>query len=378
MEKNTQSSKREYSIQKKIIHLTSVHNEFSTRIFYKECITLANNGYNVTYIVPTDKDKYVNGVKIKAVNKPKKRFERFVVTLWKIYKIALLENADVYHFHDPELISIGLLLKLGGKKVIYDVHEDYSKQILNKNWIGNKYFRKIIAFLFNIFEQIGVMFFNKVITATPDISRKFPKDKTIILRNFPILKLIDDIEPFDYQKEKPVIIYAGGLTRIRGIKEIIWAMEYVEGRAELWLLGKWESEKYKKECENLEGWKYTRYLGFKNLQEVYSFMKSSDIGITNFLPVENNLMAGPNKVYEYIACSLPIVISNFPYWKKIFKGYALFVNPYDPKDIAKKILFLLNNPNKAKELSKKGRKLIEEKYSWEAESKKLLEMYKNL
>src|SRR5665648_1290338 len=74
----------------------------------------------------------------------------------------------------------------------------------------------------------------------------------------------------------------------------------------------------------------------------------------------------------------PVVMSNFSYWQEIFKDCALFVDPYDSKDIAEKILYLLDNPDEAKELGKKGRKLIEEKYSWEAESKKLLEMYKNL
>lgn len=378
MEKNTQSSNREYSMQKKIVQLTSVHYENSTRIFYKECITLANNGYDVTYIVPTNKDKYVNGVKIKAVNKSKKRFERFVVTLWKIYKIALLENADAYHFHDPELISICLLLKLRGKKVIYDIHEDYSKQILSKKWIGNKYFRKIVAFLFNIFEQIGVMFLNRVVTATPDISRKFPKYKTVVLRNFPILKLIGEIKPVDYHKNKPIIIYAGGLTRVRGIKEIIQSMEYVKGKAELWLLGRWESNKFNSECENMDAWSYCKYLGFTSLEEVFKYMKIADIGVCLLHPVENYIKSLPIKSFEYMACSLPVIMSNFAYWQEIFEECALFVNPYDPKDIAEKILYLLDKPNEVKKIGERGRKLIEEKYSWEEESKKLLNLYKNI
>lgn len=368
----------EGKILMKIVHLTSVHNEFSTRIFYKECVTLANNGYNVIYVVPTDKDKYINGVEIKAVNKPKKRFKRFVVTIWKIYKIALLENADVYHFHDPELISIGLLLKLRGKKVIYDVHEDYSKQILSKKWIGNKYFRKIVAFLFNIFEQIGVMFFNRVVTATPDISRKFPKYKTVVLRNFPILKLIGEIKPIDYQKNKPIIIYAGGLTRIRGIKEIIQSMESVKKKAELWLLGQWESNDFNEECENIKGWNYTKYLGFMPLDEVFQYMKIADIGICLLYPAKNYVKSLPIKSFEYMACSLPVIMSNFTYWQEVFNGTALFANSYDSKDIAKKIIQLLNNQNKTERLGEIGRKMVEEKFNWEAEGQKLLNIYKKL
>jgi len=362
----------------KIAQITSVHNENSTRIFYKECVTLANNGYNIIYIVPTDKDKYINGVKIKAVNKPKKRFERFVVTLWKIYKIALLENADIYHFHDPELISVGLLLKLRSKKVIYDVHEDYSKQILSKKWIGNKYFRKIVAFLFNIFEQIGVMFFNRIIAATPDIARKFPKNKTIILRNFPILKLIDNAAPINYKKDKPVIIYAGGLTKIRGIREIVHAMEYINDDAELWLLGKWENERFKEECKKLKGWKHTKYLGFKKLEEVYRLMKIADIGVFLIYPKKRHKVGLPTKAFEYMACSLPIVLSDFPYRREVFGDCALFADPNNVYDIANKINNLIRDPALALKLEENGRSMVEKEYNWEIESKKLLQVYEEL
>ena len=88
-------------------------------------------------------------------------------------------------------------------------------------------------------------------------------------------------------------------------------MEYVGNRAVFYLLGKWENEKCRKECEKVRGWKYTKYLGVKKLEEVYSIMKSSDICIANILPGKHNLKAQPNKLFEYMACSLPVVISNF-------------------------------------------------------------------
>ncbi|PKP62047.1 glycosyl transferase [Candidatus Atribacteria bacterium HGW-Atribacteria-1] len=358
--------------------LTTVHPPFDTRIFHKEAKSLVKAGYKVTLIVQHSKNEVVGGVKIIALPKPRNRFMRIFGLSWRALYLTLSQKADIYHFHDPELIIVGIILKVLGKKVIYDVHEDVPKQIMNKNWLGNNRIRIFAAFIMNIVEQIGSLLFNKIVVATPDIAKKFPKNKTIILRNFSILELIDNTVPINYKKNKPVIIYAGGLTKIRGIKEIIQVSEYIEDRAELWLLGKWESEEFKKECENLKGWEYTKYLGLKNLEEVYSFMKFSDIAIINFLPAGNNLKAGPNKIYEYMACSLPIVMSNFPYWKGMFKECALFADPYIPKDIAEKVLYLLDTPDEAKKMGRRGRKLIEEKYSWEAESKKLLEMYENL
>src|SRR5438445_7916118 len=113
-----------------IVHFTSVHPANDTRIYYKECKTLASVGYKVSLIVsdtPPIKDKSINIVSVnyKAGN----RLARMLVTTFKIYRECLKWNADVYHFHDPELIPIGLLLKLRGKKVVYDVHEDVPRDI---------------------------------------------------------------------------------------------------------------------------------------------------------------------------------------------------------------------------------------------------------
>jgi len=363
----------------KICILTTVHLLFDTRIFHKEAKTLVKVGYKVTLIAQHDKNEILDGIKIIALHEPKNRFMRIFGLTWRTLFLALRQRADIYHFHDSELIFVGVLLRLLGKKVIYDVHEDVPKHILNKEWIGNVSIRKIAAFVMNIIEQIGVSFFNRIMVATQDIAKKFPKNKTIILRNFPILQLIDDnAMPANFIKNKPVIIYAGGLTRIRGIKEIVQAMEYIGESAELWLLGKWESEKFERECKELKGWKYTRYFGFKKLNKVYDLMRRADIGLHIVYTIERHIIGLPVKVFEYMACSLPVIISDSPYWKKIFGECALFANTYDSKDIAKKILYLLDKPNEAKELGKKGRKLIEKKFNWEAESKKLLEMYSNL
>jgi len=259
----------------KVCILTTVHIPFDTRIFHKEAKTLIQAGYDVTLIAQHSKNEIVDGVKIIALQKPKNRFIRIFGLTWRTLFLALCQRADIYHFHDPELIFVGVLLRLLGKKVIYDVHEDVPKQILNKEWIGNVNIRKIAAFVINIIEQAGAFLFNKIVVATPDIA------------NFPILKLIDNAVPINHKKSKSVIIYAGGLTKVRGIKEIVQSMEHIGDKAELWLLGKWESEKYKKECEDLEGWKYTKYLGHKSLEEVYSCLKISKVGISILYPVKN-------------------------------------------------------------------------------------------
>jgi glycosyltransferase involved in cell wall biosynthesis len=107
-------------------------------------------------------------------------------------------------------------------------------------------------------------------------------------------------------------------------------------------------------------------------------MKVADIGISMLFPLKNYLTSLPIKVFEYMACSLPVVMSDFPYWKKMFGECALFADPYNPKHIIKKVSYLLDNPDEAKKMGKTGKRLIEETYSWETENKKLLNVYENL
>jgi len=135
-----------------------------------------------------------------------------------------------------------------------------------------------------------------------------------------------------------------------------------------------------KECQSLEGRRYTNYLGFVHYGKHYSFIKIADIGIVNFLPLPNQENALPNKPFEYMAAGLPVIASDFPLWKKIIDdaGCGICVNPASPREIAEAILHLFNNPQLRKQMGENGRRAVEEKYNWERESKKLLTVYEKL
>src|SRR5215469_2066667 len=119
----------------KVVHMTSVHNALDNRIFRKECRSLAHAGFSVTAIAPSENDAVVDGVTIRAVPREPSRFARMTRTVWNIYREAIRQNADLYHFHDPELIPVGLLLRCARKSVIYDLHEDCPRDILAKDYL---------------------------------------------------------------------------------------------------------------------------------------------------------------------------------------------------------------------------------------------------
>ena len=117
----------------RVCHVTSIHQRYDTRIFQKECISLYKAGYEVFLLVNDENDSEVkNGVQIISTGETfKNRIDRFI-NLKQIMFSALMEiAAEIYHFHDPDLLPIALLLKKKRKdiKIVFDSHEDFPAQI---------------------------------------------------------------------------------------------------------------------------------------------------------------------------------------------------------------------------------------------------------
>ena len=208
---------------KKVCHLTTVHQRYDTRIFIKECATLVRNNYHVSLIVADGKgDEVKEGVNIYDVGLPKSRLKRVLFFPKKILKKAIRLDADIYHFHDPELLFVGRKIQRNNKKVIYDAHEDVPRQLLNKAYIPS-IARKLASFFFEAFENRISSNFSGVITATPFIRQRFLKNNHMVteVQNFPFIEEFKvDNENRDFTKVDAVC-YVGSITKVRGILTII-------------------------------------------------------------------------------------------------------------------------------------------------------------
>ncbi|MBU2650555.1 MAG: glycosyltransferase family 4 protein [Bacteroidetes bacterium] len=360
---------------KKICHITTVHRASDERIFYKECLSLVRHGYEVVLIAPEGMLPGNNALTHISLPHFNTRIRRFFSGQRMVFREAMKLHADLYHFHDPELMPVGVLLSLFGKKVVYDVHEDLPKQVLYKNWIRGRLWRWIASRLIFVAERFSSLFFNGIAAATEDIAVHFPSRKTIILRNFPSLQLMESAARVSWLKNGFTLVYAGGISRIRGILEIIKALEVIGGKVKLLLLGDFDDETYRKECMAETGWQHVDFRGWISISEVYGLMQQADVGIATLYPAQNFLRSLPVKAFEYMACGLPMIMSDFPYWKEIFGSCALFADPQSPGDVAEKIARLAGDPGLTRQLGEAGRKAVSDSYSWEKEQDKLMELY---
>ena len=328
----------------KICHITTVHSPFDDRIFHKECKSLLKAGYDVVLIAQHERDETVEGIKINALPKVKSRLKRMIRLPLITLKKALEEKADVYHFHDPELIPVGLILKLYRKKVIYDIHEDYKSKILSKSYITPP-LRKIISTLFDLFEKQSSKCFDALVTADNYVKSRFRYGNVYRVANFPPLL---DIRKIQRNDGKVICVYSGGLSEDRGIAKIVGALQYLKDiPVEVILLGEWENEYIKNYAlRNSE----VKYLGYKPWDEV---MKTADMGLNLLQLVPVYLYAAENsvKIFEYMMIGL-IVSSDFEGLKNIIEGNkcGITVNPLDPMEIAKAIRYLFEHSEEAKKM----------------------------
>ena len=296
----------------------------------------------------------------------------------KVYKKALNIDADVYHLHDPELLRFALKFKKKGKKVIYDVHEEVSKQILSKQWIPS-FLRKIISNLFERYEKNISKRLDYIITATPKIEDNFKKitDKVCNVNNFPLLSGDIEYKESDFNKKERQICYVGGLTEVRNIHNIIEAVN--KSDCKLVLAGPVEPG-YKKYLESLPGWNKTEYLGVVNRDQVSDICSNSCLGMILFKNVPNHSNAVPNKMFEYMIAGLPIICSNFSLWKEIVEknNCGICVDPENIEEVSKAIEYLLDNRDRAKQMGQNGRNLVLTKCNWDIEKEKLLKVYDEL
>jgi hypothetical protein len=169
----------------KVCHLTSVHLAYDIRVFYKECKSLAKAGYEVVLIARHKKDKpgTVDGVQIIPFPPFKNRLFRMLLAPLRMFFLAVKQKAKLYHFHDPELIITGLLLRLFTRaKVVCDIHEDFKTSIRQKYYLS-KGIAIVMANLFGFFEATASKFF-KLVLAEKYYKERFPKGIHVL--NYPI------------------------------------------------------------------------------------------------------------------------------------------------------------------------------------------------
>jgi glycosyltransferase involved in cell wall biosynthesis len=363
----------------KIAHLTSVHPETDVRIFRKECLSLVNAGYDVSLVAAGAKDKVVEGVKIFGVKKIRNRWKRIFFSGKYLYKKAVELDAEIYHFHDPELLPIGIKLKKLGKKVIFDSHEDVPGQILEKEWLPRP-FRKSLSLIYAWYESKMLKKLDAVISVTPVLTERLRKinENTFQITNYPIVE--NDF--IDKRKWQRSVCFAGGISQQWLHENVINALENISDIT--YCIAGVADKDYLDKISLLPGWAKVKFVGKIPFDEVNDFISASSAGmaLNDYLPNVGYKSGslGNTKLFEYMQSGIPVICTDFVLWKEIVEeaDCGICVNPHDKEAITRAIRYFTDNPEVAEKMGDNGRKAVENKYNWHSQEIILLNLYRRL
>lgn len=365
-----------------VCHVTVLHNRYDGRIFRKECNSLVKAGVDVTLIVNDElTDEVINNIKIVSLREKKNGLLKRILFLHKkVVSLVIQSGAKICHLHDPELLLLATTLKRNGIKVIFDSHEFYTIQIMYKEYLP----RWCSTFVSIAYDRYQRYVFDKIdaviLPCTLRGSNPFEKCKaqTVVVSNYPLLEEQEHVVV--KEKLENTICYAGGITKLRGIENMVEGA--YKSNAKLLLAGAYDDNVLKKEIENKEAYQCVEYLGYLQRKDVYELYASSRAGLALLQNTAqySEIDTLPTKVFEYMQMGLPVILSKTNYSERCLKEYkfGIAVNPDDLEEIAEAIQMVLDSEELQKEMEQYGKKAIAEKFNWSVEEKKLIELYQEL
>jgi glycosyltransferase involved in cell wall biosynthesis len=365
----------------RVVHLTSVHARTDVRIFLKECRSLAAAGFEVFLIVADGEGPaLMGGVHIVDVGvRSGRRAGRALLTAARLFAAAQRLRADICHFHDPELLPWGLLLRLSGAKVVYDAHEHLAHDILTKHYLRlPTALLRPLSLIVGRCELLGARGLSAIVAATPEILERFRKLPVLSagIYNFPLTEELLHTGSWDTRPLQAC--YIGGISVNRGVREIVAAARRC--RTRLVLAGPLWDGLTVDQAAALPGWGHISYRGVISRDQVAEVMGCSRVGIVTFLPVVNHVNALPNKLFEYMSAGIPVVASDFPLWRRIVTETesGLCVDPCDPDAIAEAVDRLAGDTQFGAACGRNGARAVAAEFNWPAQAAKLVHLYHDL
>ena len=364
----------------KITHLSSVHVRYDNRIFLKQCRSVAEAGHDVALIVADGRgDEIKDGVKIYDVGPSNGRIKRMLLATRRLYQKARELNADIYHFHDPELIPWALRLFLKRKGVVYDIHEDYFTSLSQKMYLSGP-IRFFTARLAAFLEYYSTKPFYKI-AAEKYYLKRFPGACTVL--NYPQSNLLNLQQVFNPESNR--LLYTGVLSRDRGallMARVVSERPDIEISAVGRCASSMALEMRKQSGDAIKRLHIPGDGRNISFQEITDYYRQGNwlAGLALFPDSDHYRQKELTKFFEYMAIGLPIIASNFPAWVDLIErqGFGLCVDPENFKEVGDAIDWLRDHPDQAMAMGQRGREAVRGKYNWERESKKLLEFYQRL
>jgi glycosyltransferase involved in cell wall biosynthesis len=387
--------------QRRVLFLVeNLPSPFDRRV-WQEATTLRDAGYEVSIICPTGKGydqtrEIIEGIHIYRYRLPVEgsgalgyAVEYATALFWSTvlaWRVYLTRGFDVVHACNPPdlLFLVGGMFKLLGKKFVFDHHD------LNPELYEAKFERR--DFFYRLMLKLERMTFRTadVSLATNESYRKIAverggmsPDRVFVVRSGPSLERMKILPPDPALKRgrKHLVGYVGVMGRQEGIDYLLHALRHIVkvlGREDVHfgLVGGGTSlAEMQALAEELGVQDYVTFTGRVPDAQMLAMLNTADVCVNPDVANEMNDKSTMNKIMEYMALGKPIVQFDLTEGRCSAQQASLYARRNDPVDFARKVIELLDNPEKRREMGEFGRKRVENELEWRYEVPKLLAAY---
>lgn len=372
---------------------------FDTRV-WQEATTLAANGYTVSVICPkgkgcTKEEEFLQGVYIFRHNIPAEG--NGAIGYAKEYLTALKEEIrlakkiyreigfDVIHGCNPpdDIYMVAKHFKKYGVKYVFD-HHDICPELFEAKFgsTSGLLYKSQIWLERQTYKYCTFAFVTNESYKKIAIERgKMDPEKVIVLRSGPKLERMRILPPVESIKRgyKYMVGYLGVIGQQEGIEYLLEAAKYIKEHDNnvFWGIvgGGPHLEVIKKQAHNMGLDDCVEFTGRVPDQQMLEYLNTADVCVNSDKYNSMNDKSTMNKILEYMALAKPIVQFDLTEGRYSAQEASLYAKNNDARDMAKKIMELLNDPERRKYMGEYGRNRVVNELSWEHTSKVLLEGY---
>lgn len=387
-----------------LILVENLPSPFDRRV-WQEATTLHANGYGVSIICPTGKGyekpyEEIEGIHIYRYDLPMEAegargyAVEYSAALWHTFRLAWKvrreQGFDVVHACNPPdlLFLIGGFFKLFfGKKFLFD-HHDINPELYEAKFGRRDFFWKLMVWLERMtFKTADVSIATNESYKRIAIERGgMNPDKVYVVRSGPKLDRLKIIPPVEALKHgrRYLVGYVGVMGKQEGIDLLLQAARHIVremGRDDVHfgLVGGGTSlDEMKQMAADLGIADYVTFTGRVPDQDLLEMLNTADVCVNPDVSNEMNDKSTMNKIMEYMALGKPVVQFDLTEGRFSAQEASLYAAKNDPVDMARKIVELLDDPERRARMGEFGRNRVVNELEWDYEAPKLLAAYADL
>lgn len=372
----------------RVCHLTSTHKSNDQRILVKECVSLKNAGYDVS-LIAQGKSCVLEGIPITGTGEEKKSsFYRLLIRPREIYKIARKKKADIYQIHDMELLPYAAKLKRMGYRVIFDCHEDFAPRFSDSDVFHlPKWMMKMAGRAYTAYEKHVIKKLDALISVTPHICDRLRESnaKTVMVTNYPIIVEGNPwAEKTKYCERSDHICFAGQISCVQyALDTVVKSLQNIDG-IYFNIYGPERRAGDMEYLNSIDTHKKIRYYGVLPFYELPKKISNSRMAIATAAYSKDTAghlgTLGNNKLFEAMLRGIPVIFTDFTLWKQINDKYhfGIPVRHGNVEDMSDAIQYLLDNPDEAERMGKRGREAVLREFNWNTQEKQLITLYSQI